>query len=141
MGTDIHLVVEIKRQYDPDWTLADSWEPTDKTFIARELHIWRDYSVFRKLVSGVRELDHDNVVACISDPRGIPEDAHDKTRAWLLETDYHSVSWITTEEFMKAFPWQGSWKEMSHFALVCYSYLYEMEHNNVRVRFIFGFDS
>jgi len=140
MGTDIHLVIEEKWSWQKEWTPVDPWEQL-KTgeYLAGERFIWRDYSVFRRLVSGVRE-DMQCPERPVSAPRGLPADVNPITENWMRHNDYHSTSWITSDEFFAAFPWEKDWQKMTHFALVCYSYLYGTGDSGREVRFIFGFD-
>lgn len=129
MGTDIHLTAEYRFKTDA------MWHPH---MVNEEMFVWRDYSVFRKLVGGVRE---DGITVPISvEPRGLPEDCHQYTRNLLAGQDYHTHSWISWDEFKNAFPWDNDPMRMEHFALVCWSFCYGI-YSSANVRFIFAFDN
>lgn len=128
MGADIHVMVE--QNFGRP---IEGWQPVEY----EELFIWRDYSVFRRIVGGVREYEGQPETPICPDPRGLPDGASQIVRDWIEGSGYHSVTWFSWEEFADKFPWQADPNDMSHFALVGWAHRPQFKNS---VRFIVGFD-
>lgn len=95
MGCDIHVHVEVKR--NGQWLHYNA------------PHVDRNYDLFARL-AGVRR--YDDSIEPISEPRGLPGDVADLTRA-IYEREggakyMHSASYITCEEMRDVADWYES---------------------------------
>lgn len=131
MGTDIHLVIEERRR--------DAWfpYPMGNTKMV-ELFVYRDYEVF-SILSGTREGEKPHPLK-ISDPRGLPDNAHQRTKEFFADGDYHSHSWVYMSEFVNAFPFCGETLELHHIALVVYGMAHDWRYHSDRWRLVFAYD-
>jgi len=82
MGCDIHVMVEVKT--------ASGWHCFDHP------RIDRFYSLFARMAN-VR--NHGDVEP-ITEPRGIPADCSEAARVYLNDDDFHSHSWLSSDEWM-----------------------------------------
>lgn len=133
MGTDINLWVERDNKPLDDWRFY---------FSADENFIWRDYEVWRTLCKDVRPIN--KPYRSIGPARGLPNNLAKYTSNNIFDYQVnkgkklHHISWISDEEARDWFPWEYNPTQMSHFAVVLWTYLWR---NDFTYRFIFGFDN
>ncbi len=105
MGCDIHICTE-QKLHTGLWTNVDSWvinpyfdpmedDSGESPMSRRDIYRGRNYELFGTLC-GVRN----DELPRISDPRGIPKDAHPMTMGDFANwgDDGHSASWVTLKE-------------------------------------------
>lgn len=123
MGADCTMAVEE--------LFGDGWD-----FMA-EFEICRSYELFGHL-AGVR----DHSVPTIHEPRGLPEDVDEKTKAFIEENCDHSFSWCTLEEALAFFKDIEGFEYNDH-GFHCFLKFMGQYHQDetFNVRFVYGFDS
>lgn len=120
MGCDIHVFIEERYRHDGRWVPVYS----------EELRVWREYRVFA-ILANVRN-DYGQHWEPISEPRGLPKDVSPEVRVGLLDnTDYHSHSWISQDEFVDRFT-----DDDCQFARIIKANIWSVEF-----RIVFAFDN
>lgn len=108
MGCDIHMLLEVKDwQHKPDGSETDDQE-WGVVMTETATYGARNYSVFAALAN-VR--NYNDAITPIAEPRGIPEDASEETKArhgrWGV--DAHSASWLSLGEVL-----EHDWTKVPH---------------------------
>jgi len=110
MGCDIHVHAEVKKELKNNdvWVNADCWKyneyceiyDDEPMYLCKPIYSGRNYILFAML-AGVR---NNSELTPISEPKGMPEDAHALSRksydAYGL--DAHTPSWFTLKELKQA---------------------------------------
>lgn len=123
MGTDIHFYVEkqVYREQKSVWTSADQWKPNEYAGEEGEpplafdykssFYSGRNYNLFAILANvrnghGFAGCDTGNGFVSIGEPRGLPADVSEQTKAESdsMGIDGHSHSWFTVAELL-AYDW------------------------------------
>lgn len=126
MGCDIHFAVEVSSPPGLLWRVDHIFE-----------HLPRNYADFARLAN-VRNGAGGPIP--ISMPRGLPFDVSDEVKAFLDSEDYHSHSWVSGDEFSRAWPWSWDSIKGSDVALVGWASLRAKFYSD-QLRFVFAFDN
>lgn len=114
MGCDIHVCLEVRSRYNDKWYSAELYKKDGDGFEKTEVYDGRNYSLFEALC-GVR--DRHGLNPRISDPRGLPDDCTDETRAdrEIWGVDGHSASWNLLSEL---YEYQSKHPKVTHKGLI-----------------------
>lgn len=143
MGCDTHMYIEYRRK--------DNENKTWQNFGGR-INPGRNYLIFGIISEGVRCETTFNFP-----PKGMPDDAAYASRndnqlyiseteggkpTWVTHPDWHSHSWLTTQEFEKAMEFyreKGNWTEPEYEALL--ASMKRFEELGFESRVVFWFDN